>query len=195
MPEGIDAERKSLGLTVRSPDPMQNVQGDNELFKYALITPKEPFTVATFEREYTEFDKDGKPVVKKESMRRNVPQLVSTMALGNLNTKEVALARLFAEMSRMCSWHGYYNLAIDYYLKLVHLNVTSQAHQMQLLQQILTETVSVHRKEESMAGTRDYSSEKTDKFKEFIDKWKQKDAAGSSLTGQGAQGYQNMGLR
>lgn len=189
----LSDERKSLGLPVRTSDPMASVTGDNELFKYALITPHEPHGLATFEIEKQVSDGNGGVTIKKEEYKRNVPHLVSTMALGNLNTKEVALARIYAEMARVCAWHGYQNLAIDYYLKWVHLNVTSQSYQAQLLRQILTETVSVSRKEESLAGTHDFNADKKNKLGELVDKWKNKDS--SQFMGQNSQGYQQMGLK
>ncbi len=196
MVTAIDAERKTLGLPVRTSDPMSNVTGDKELFKYALITPHEPHGLATFEGERQVPDDNGGTKIEKYEFKRNVPHLVSTMALGNLNTKEVALARIYAEMARICSWHGYTNVAIDYYLKWVHLNVTSQSHQAQLLRQILTETVSVSRKEESLAGTHDFSAERKSKLGEMVDKWKNKDSSAFTGGGQGVQqGTRPFGLR
>jgi len=194
MPEGLDIERKSLGLAVRTNDPMSNVSGDEQLFKSFLVKPVEPMTIASFEQEYSSTDEQGNPCIKTRTIKRNVPMLSSTMALGNLNTKEVTLARIFTEMARKCAWHGYFDLAINYYLKMVHLNITSQSYQSQLLRQILTETVSVSRKEESLAGTRDFNQEKGSNMGAWMEKLKGK--VDNAQQGQTATSQPtNFGLR
>lgn len=182
-------ERKSLGLPVRQlDDPMANVKGDEQNFRYAIITPVEPFSIATYER-IVQDNNGGK---KKEEIKRNVPRLVATMALGNLNSKEVALARVYAELALMCAWNGYDNIAINYFRKWEHLCVISQSHYSHLLDKILSETVQVTRKEESLSETHDSSQEKGDGLAKFIDKWKNKDS--SQFTGGvSAQGGQQFG--
>lgn len=191
MPTAIDEERKSLGLASRTPgDLMAQVTGDQELFKYELITPHEPMAVAEFEYFYDAPDGNGGTVQKTGKYKKIVPKLVSTMALGNLNTKEVGLARIYTELSRIAARHNYTNIAISYYLKVVHLNVTSQSHQAQLLSQILSETVRVSRKEETWAGTNE-APEKPSKLQEVINKWKDSGTGGFS----GNSGQQPWGLR
>lgn len=187
-------ERKALGLPVRTSDPMSGVTGDQELFKYALITPVEPYGIAEFEVEQQVVKEDGSTKVERQTIKRNVPRHVSTMALGNLNSKEVALARLYAELARVAAWNGYNNIAINYYIKWVDLNVTSQSHLSHLLDEVLSEMVQVTRKEESMTGTRDFNEEKGNKLEDFINKWKNKNS--SEFTGQQAQQQsQHFGLR
>jgi hypothetical protein len=181
MSHEVDQERKGLGLPMRTSDLVSQIGGDEQLFKIALITPQEPIGIANFEIT--------KPDGTKENIRVNVPKLVPTMAIGNLNIKEVYLARIFAEMSRICAFNGYNDLAIQYYLKWVHLDVTGQSYMGQLLTQVLTETVSINRKEEAMSGTHDFTGEKRSKLNELMNKWKSKD--GSAFTGQ--QGTQPQG--
>ena len=193
----IDHERHGLGLPVtRTSNPMDDVTGDTELFKRALITPQHPFELTKFSIMQIIENSDGTTIEKAKEIQRMVPKLVSTMALGNLTTPEVKLARYYTEISRVCAWYGYLELAINYYLKVVHLNVTSQSHMSQLLTQILTESVNVNRKEVSMTGNRDYTGEQTKSggLAGLMDKIKSK-TGDTSIAGQGAEGYHEMGLK
>jgi len=141
MTEGDNVVREELigaGLLPARPDGTM-YQTDEPMFKTQLITPQEPI-------EYLKLS-DGRIVA--------VPKLTQTMALGNLNTTEVKLARLYAYLELTCKRYGYYDTAINYYYKIVHLNVTSQSHQAQLLSQVLTQNVRVSRREESFLTQRE----------------------------------------
>jgi hypothetical protein len=172
----IDSERKALGLTKRDPDNVTSfLQGDDQLFKTWVATPREP--VANL--KYKVRQPDG----SLSELEETVPKLVATMALGNLNTKEVQLMRMYLELARRVQRHGYYNVAINLYYKVVFLCVSSQSHLAFLARQLFTENVSVLRKEESLSDTRDLTPQQKDKVGAFMDKIKSAD--GSSMWGKG----------
>jgi len=167
----IDEERKSLGLTKRDRDDITSfIQGDDQLFKTWIATLREPIGTQKYQIEGKTF----------ESV---VPKMVPTMALGNLSTREVQLMRLYLEMARRVQRHGYMNVAINLYYKVVFLCVSSQSHMAFLARQLFTENVNVMRKEESMADTRDSTVQQKDGLGGLMSKVKGAD--GSTMWGKG----------
>ena len=115
----INDERKATGLLQRRDDKDVStmLQNDEQIFKTWIATPREPVTS-------NKFKLPGSEVTYEEIL----PKIVSTMALGNLSTREVQLMRLYLEMARRSQRHGYMNVAINLYYKVVFLCVSSQSH-------------------------------------------------------------------
>jgi len=170
----INDERKATGLLQRRDDKDVStmLQNDEQIFKTWIATPREPVTSNRFKIP-------GSEVMYEEIL----PKVVSTMALGNLNTREVQLMRLYLEMARRAQRHGYMNVAINLYYKVVFLCVSSQSHMAFLARQLFTENVIVQRKEESYTDSRDSTPQEKGGAAAFIDKLKRAD--GSTMWGKG----------
>ena len=179
----INDERKSLGLYKRDKDDATSfIQSDAELFKTWIATPREP--TGTDRRKVKVDGKD-------EIFESAIPKMVPTMALGNLNTKEVQLMRLYLEMARRAQRHGYMNVAINLFYKVVFLCVSSQSHMAFLARQLFTENVNVVRKEETYADTKNSTPQEKDKLGGLMDKIKGAD--GTTMWGKG--GMDNSGVK
>lgn len=166
----IDKERVSMGLKKRDQNDITSIlQGDDQIFKTWVATPREPIGIS----EYKENEK---------TITTIVPKLVATMALGNLNTKEVQLMRLYFEIARRAQRHGFMNVAINLYYKVVLLCLSSQSHMAFLARQLFTENVNVLRKEETMSDTRDSTPQKKDVFASLQERLKKTD--GSAFMGE-----------
>lgn len=178
----INEERKAIGLVKRdSNDVSSYIQGDDQLFKTWIATPREPISKQQFN-------------IGGENYETVLPKMVPTMALGNLSTREVQLMRLYLEMARRVQRHGYTNVAINLYYKVVFLCVSSQSHMAFLARQLFTENVNVMRKEESFGESRDTTPRDKSGIDGIMDKIKNAD--GSSMWGKGGvkgSGVQDTG--
>ncbi len=179
----IDEERKGLGLTKRDKEDIGAfIQGDDQLFKTWIATPREPIKS---ESHPVGINEKGDTIFQSFTF----PKMVPTMALGNLSTPEVQLMRLYLEMARRSQRHGYMNVAINLYYKVVFLCVSSQSHMAFLARQLFTENVNVMRKEESFGESRDSTPQQ--KSGGLLDKIKGAD--GTTMWGKG--GMKNTGIQ
>lgn len=107
--------------------------GDDETqFHNKLITPESP-------DQYVQ-TQDG------EVMR--LPAYSHTMSIGNFDTRDLNVARLYFSIARIAENHGYYGVAIEWLTRVVDMSVTSLSHQGKLLTQLTTQHYGIYRKEE-----------------------------------------------
>lgn len=197
----IDEERKAIGLSKRDKNDISSfIQGDDQLFKTWIATPREPIQserrLVGTEKVLMGQDKDGNDIFKDKDIFQTFtfPAMVPTMALGNLSTREVQLMRLYLEMARRTQRHGYMNVAINLYYKAVFLCVSSQSHMAFLARQLFTENVNVMRKEESFGESRDTTTQPKSTMDNIMSKIKGAD--GTTMWGKGGMkgtGVQDSG--
>jgi len=166
----IENTLKQEGVPTNDRGDYLPVDSSEELFKLYLANPEKAYEIQKFAVR----NEKG----EVEEYLKEVPKLVRTMALGSLTLNEVKATRHILDMANKLNQLGYTETAIQWYTKVVQLNVTSQPYMGNMLRQLLIHSVGIQRTEsvQSEHADRNASNEPSlmDKLKD-----KMKGAGGS----------------